>query len=178
MNKLHSGAKWKFRLGAYGSMIIPLVVITYAFNFVMQLIFVLRASKGGDPIAFSTTGFFIALAVGIVVFIILSEIYVSLAYKNWKYEFTDMNLKLERGVIWKKYSNIPYERVQNVDIHRGVLARMLGFSTVDIQTAGAAYSARGMSRSEGHIPAVDIASAEKIRDFLMSKISKKSSGGM
>ena len=91
-----------------------------------------------------------------------------------------MNLKLERGIIWKKCSNIPYERVQNVDIHRGIIARMNGFSTVDIQTAGLhmSYGQRGGARSEGHIPAVAIEHAEKIREFVMHKVSRKSSGGM
>jgi len=97
-----------------------------------------------------------------------------MAYNRWFYEFTPTNLKLERGIIWKRYSNIPYERVQNIDIHRGILARILGFSTVDIQTAGfhmVSSGRRGMS--EGHIPALSIDNAEKIREFLMKKIGRK-----
>jgi membrane protein YdbS with pleckstrin-like domain len=109
--------------------------------------------------------------------IIIAEIYARMAYKRWFYEFTDSNLKLERGIIWKRYSNVPYERVQNVDIHRGILARMLGFSSVMIQTAGYSGAGRGM-HTEGYLPAVDIDAAEKIRDFLMKKISKRSSGGL
>ena len=102
-----------------------------------------------------------------------------MAYNRWFYEFTTTNLKIEKGIIWKKYSNIPYERIQNIDIHRGVLARMLGFSTVDIQTAGfhIVYSkSGGMPISEGHIPAVSPEGAEKIREFLMKKLSLRGKG--
>ena len=99
--------------------------------------------------------------------IVIAEVYARMAYNRWKYEFTPTNLKIEKGIIWKKYSNIPYERVQNIDIHRGIIARIFGFSTIQIQTAG--FS--GMPYSEGNIPAVGIEHSEKIREFLMKKIT-------
>ena len=140
----------------------------------IAIIGITRANTGNVFLA----GFFSWL-LGLVVLIILAEIWIRMAYNRWFYEFTDTNLKLERGVIWKRYSNVPYERVQNVDIHRGIIARMLGFSSVIIQTAG--YSAMGRGggvMSEGYLPAIDIESAEKIRDFLMKKISRHSRGGL
>ena len=87
------------------------------------------------------------------------------------------------GIIWKKYSNIPYERIQNIDIRRGILARLFGFSELLIQTAG--YSGGGLryrrrrsifsapAHVEGYIPAVPINSAEEIRDFILNKVAKK-----
>jgi membrane protein YdbS with pleckstrin-like domain len=107
-----------------------------------------------------------------------------MAYNRWFYEFTKDNLKIERGIIWKRYSNVPYERVQNVDIRRGIIARMLGFSSVMIQTAGYSGAAPGWQmrfgrarynsamNTEGYIPAVDTEGAEKIRDFLMKRIGR------
>ncbi|MDP3987240.1 MAG: PH domain-containing protein [Nanoarchaeota archaeon] len=101
--------------------------------------------------------------------IIVGEIYARMAYNRWFYEFNEDGLKIERGIIWKRYSNVPYERIQNVDVHRGILARMLGFSSVMIQTAG--YSARAVS--EGNIPAISVDGAEKIRAFIMKKITQR-----
>ena len=100
------------------------------------------------------------------------------AYRNWKYEFTHDSLKIEKGVIIKKYKSIPYERIQNVDITRGILARIAGFSTIDIQTAGySAYAAKGgVGQSEGHLPAVSIEGAEQIREFLMKRITHNKQG--
>lgn len=182
MNQLHPGAKWKFRLGAYGAMVVPIIILIYLGNAFLRFIqFANRGPGTTGPVSFSWGGFFIIFGVGLVIFIILSEIYVRLAYSAWKYEFGDASLKLESGVIWKKYSNIPYERIQNIEIHRGIIARMLGFSSLEIHTAGYSggyHGKRGGGHSEGHIPAVEMAHAEKIREFLMKKISHKSAGGM
>ncbi|MBI2629879.1 PH domain-containing protein [Candidatus Pacearchaeota archaeon] len=102
--------------------------------------------------------------------VIFNQLYITWFYNRWFYEFTPDNLKIERGIIWKKYSNIPYERVQNVDITRGIFARIFGFSSVNIQTAG--YSGYGGGlMGEGFIPGVDKDEAEKIREFLMKKNS-------
>ncbi len=124
------------------------------------------------------TGILILIIFIIIFTIVASEIYARLAYKNWKYEFTPTNLKIERGIIWKRYSNIPYERVQNVDIYRGILARILRFSSVMIQTAGysVGYGRHGRVRPEGYLPAVGMEEAEKIRNFLIKKIVKSKGG--
>jgi len=121
----------------------------------------------------------LGVAIALVFTLIVGEIFARMSYTRWKYEFTQTELKLERGIIWKRYSNIPYERIQNVDLHRGVIARMFGFSTLNIQTAGYASSyGRGLPKSEGHIPAVSTKRAEEIRNFLMKKISKGSRSGL
>lgn len=171
MNKLHLGARWLFRVSGLLFMIPAAVALVYMGS-IAALAMKTTDSLNADGFGLS----WIVVLLVVIVMIIFIEIYARLTYSNWRYEFTEHNLKLERGIIWKKYSNIPYERVQNVDVSRGILARMLGFSTVDIQTAGASYSARGIPQSEGHIPAVGVKHAEEIRDFLMAKISHKSRG--
>jgi membrane protein YdbS with pleckstrin-like domain len=159
MEKLHPGVKWSFRLGGYALMI---------FVFFFSFAFAIAGTQflGGIFLVLYLILFLLAL-------IILPEIYAQLAYHNWGYEFTKTNLKIEKGIIWKKYSNVPYERVQNVDIQRGIIARIFGFSTVNIQTAGYSGYPRGPVRSEGYIPGVSIEKAEKIRDFVISRIGKR-----
>ena len=113
-------------------------------------------------------GILIYVFLYILVTIIIAEIYARMSYNRWFYSFTEDGLRLERGIIWKRYSNVPYERIQNVDVYRGIIARILGFSSVMIQTAG--YS--GTYHSEGYIPAVNINEAEKIRELVLRKITK------
>lgn len=106
-------------------------------------------------------------------FLVVSQIWVTLSYNRWFYEFTDNQLRIEQGVIWKKYSNIAYSRIQNIDILRGIFARLFGYSSLNIQTAG--YSAMPAGRgsfSEGYIPAVPVKEAEEIREFLIKKITR------
>jgi|TARA_Y100000310_G_scaffold72424_1_gene68460 membrane protein YdbS with pleckstrin-like domain len=174
MERLHSGAKWAFRIRGYFSGIPLLFIFLWIGGAVSSFTKVSDVGSGSNILMVSLIMFIIY----IIVVITIAEIYARMAYKRWLYEFTPISLKLERGIIWKRYSNIPYERVQNVDVHRGILARMLGFSTVDIQTAGfhMSYGRRGRPRSEGHLPAISVDGAEKIREFLMKKISGKNNG--
>ena len=92
-----------------------------------------------------------------------------MAYNRWFWEFNNEGLRLERGIIWKRYSNVPYERIQNVDIHRGIIARMLGFSSLMIQTAG--YSTH--PHAEGYIPPLDRNQEEQLRSFVMKRITTR-----
>jgi len=162
MEQLHPGAKWSFRIAGYLSVIV--------------LAFVISGFLAGF-LAFLGLWFFVLLIVLIIVFLVLVEIFVQLAYKFWKYEFTKEGLKIERGIIWKTYKSIPYGRVQNVDIRRGIIARILGFSTLDVQTAGyAGFRGKGRPMAEGHIPAVGVEKAEELREMIIKKIGKRSSG--
>ena len=178
LSLLHPGARWLFRLRAYTSLIILAIFIS--FWLVPLLVGVLSIVF---PIISLSSAFYtwlFGILIYLVLIFVIGEIYTRMAYNRFLYEFTHTNLKVEKGIIWKRYSNIPYERVQNVDIHRGIIARMLGFSSVNIQTAG--YSAPVRSgygiHSEGYIPAVSIEEAEEIREFLMKKISKHSRSGL
>ena len=163
-NKLHPGAKWLFRIRAYS---------VFIFLSFFLIGFILSSNVSGY-----LSSLLLPILYVITFIIVVGEIYARMAYNRWFYEFTDSNLKIERGIIWKRYSNVPYERVQNVDIHRGIIARMLGFSSVMIQTAGFSYGGGHGMGSEGYLPAISQEEAEKIRTFLMKRISKNSKQGL
>ena len=172
--QLHLGAKWQFRIGAYVTMIFLSFFIGWMLGFAfVGIATILFGSNATSTIILGIIAFAIFY---IIITIIIAEVYARMAYNRWFYEFTDEQLRIESGIIWKRYSNIPYERVQNVDITRGIIARMLGFSTVNIQTAGISYTPKGGRSTEGYIPAVPIQSAEHIREFVMKKITKKGRG--
>ena len=166
MEKLHSGARWQFRISGY--LLIGFLGIFFGLWIIASLVTSSLLATKDSSISIMTIIFLIFIGYFLFV-IIVSEIYARMSYNRWFYEFNDEGLRLERGIIWKRYSNVPYERIQNVDVHRGVIARMLGFSSLKIQTAG--YSATPYS--EGNIPAVDINKAEQIRNFIMKKITRK-----
>lgn len=170
MKKLHPGTKWSFRVGGF---IIAIFLSLFGGWFLIPLIytvmkFVFKINTINPTLVIST------IAVSLALLIIFIEVFARLSYNNWRYDFGNSNLKIERGIIWKHYSNIPYERVQNVDIHRGIFARMFGFSTLQVQTAG--FS--GSPMSEGHIPGVSIKEADEVREFLMKKITHRSKAGL
>ncbi|PIN93637.1 hypothetical protein COU54_02330 [Candidatus Pacearchaeota archaeon CG10_big_fil_rev_8_21_14_0_10_31_24] len=174
MDKLHPGARWLFRLRAYYPLIILGIFVTM-WSFQLSKI-IAAGSKGVE--------FVLDIIFYIFFAIIVAEIYARMSYNRYLYEITHDAVKVEKGIIWKKYTSIPYERVQNVDIRRGIIARMFGFSTVEIETAGqSGYGGshygfrfgRGGNRqyqSEGHLPAIDINGAEKIREFVMKRVKQ------
>lgn len=109
----------------------------------------------------------------ILVGLLFARFWAGLSYSNFKYELKDEGLRIERGVIWKKYVTIPYDRIQNVDILRGLIARILGISDLQIQTAGGITNANYGSFSEGRLPGLLPEVAEQLRDEVL-KVSKQS----
>ena len=124
--ELHPGAKWLFRVNAFFTLVFLLVFFGIWFGIMIATFL----SAWGVSSPFVT--FFMYIFLLIIVFIILIEVYARCSYRFWRYEFTNDQLRIERGIIWKRYSNVPYQRVQNVDITRGIIARLCGFSSVNL----------------------------------------------
>lgn len=119
--------------------------------------------------------------ISIPVFLIIGFIWAKLTYHFYRYELTDSGFKKESGVIYKKYVTIPYDRIQNVDIYRGILARILGLSDLQIQTAGASavvgrYGAVG--NAEGALPGISREVAEQLRDELIQRSRQARNQGL
>lgn len=154
---LHLGVKWIWRYQKYSF---------YAFFFgvslFIALVILLQVESVSD---FSRVA---GIVFGYLIFVaILIEIYIFIAYRRYRYSFEKDSFNIESGVVWKKAVSIPYWKIQNVDISRGVIARSFGFSTINVQTAG-----RSGYLSEGLLPAIEFGQAEKIREFLVKKSKK------
>ena len=94
--------------------------------------------------------------------------YLVLWVKMYKYETTDVSFEKEYGVIAKNHVSIPYHHIQNVDIKRGILERILGISSVEIQTAGSEVGG-----AEGVLPGISKRKAKQLQDELLERADKK-----
>ena len=115
-------------------------------------------------------------------FLVSCFVWAKLTYHFYRYELLDTGFRKESGVIYKKYVTIPYGRIQNVDINRGILARILGLSDLNIQTAGASatvsrYGLMGAG-GEGRLPAVSMATGEQLRDELIQRTLQSKNQGL
>jgi len=156
MKKLHPRSKWIFFFR----------FIVYEIIFGILLVPIIAGIVKDSHYSWSS---FFELLIGIAIAIILLDyIWAYLTYYFWRYEVDSKVLKIESGVIWKKFVSIPYERIQNVEIHRGPIARILGLSDVQVQTAG--YSGRRFA--EGRIPGILKEEAEKLKEELIERIKK------
>lgn len=176
MKHLHKNVIWVFWLNSFigftflclfslvflGSVIETLLSITSNRSF--QLLFIQMLLKDWLLIA----------PLVITLSLILSYIWAYLSYKFYKYELARDGFKKELGVIYKKYVTIPYDRIQNVDIYRGILARLLGISDIQIQTAGMS----GIALSEGRLPGLSKKDAEELRDQLIHRVSNSKDQGL
>lgn len=106
--------------------------------------------------------------------IILGVVMARYAYKFYKYELRDDGFRKELGVILKKYVTIPYDRIQNVNISRGILDRLLGLSTLQIFTAGTG----AVMISEGMLPGLSPTVAENVRDELIHRARQSKNQGL
>jgi len=115
-----------------------------------------------------------ALGVGLLVFLgilVVAFIWAKLTYHFYRYELREEGFRKEMGVIFKKYVTIPYGRIQNVDIYRGILARILGLSDLNIQTAGMSTQVGkfGGGSAEGRLLGISRETAEQLRNELINR---------
>lgn len=80
-------------------------------------------------------------------------------YTAWRYRVTDDALRLDRGVMVRVESVVPYTRIQHVDTEQGPIERMLGLMRVTVHTA----SGSGASLT---IPGLLPADADALRERL------------
>ena len=80
-------------------------------------------------------GFQLPLVVfGIVAVLML--VHTVLRFRIWRYEIRDDELYLERGVLTRVKTVVPYVRIQHVDSRRSPLERLLQLATTVVYTAG------------------------------------------
>ena len=174
MKKLHPRAVWSFFL----SKTISIVVLASFWAFFGLVI---TGSIGEDVKGFSSMEF-VSLSMFVLIFAILitiSYIIARLTYHYYRYELTDDSYRAERGIIRKRYVSIPYERIQNVDIYRGLIDRLLGLSVLQIQTAGyGAVGAAAKFGSEGRLPGLSHEDAKQLRDELIRRTKKLGNQGL
>ncbi|MGB9719226.1 MAG: PH domain-containing protein [Candidatus Anstonellales archaeon] len=81
----------------------------------------------------------IAPLVLLVALIIVSLPYfawVELEYRAFRYGLGETEMRIRKGVIKTETYVVPYEKIQNINIERSPIERLLGLATLRIETAG------------------------------------------
>ena len=81
------------------------------------------------------------------------------AWSRRTWALRPLSLELHRGVVVQRATSIPYERIQQIDVERGPLERLLGLSQLVVRTAAATTDANLYGLS----PPV----ADRLRDQLL-----------
>ncbi|PSP97308.1 hypothetical protein BRC94_10595 [Halobacteriales archaeon QS_5_70_17] len=111
-------------------------------------------SRGMDP----GFGVPVALVVGLGA-LALAGAYQFAYWRRFEYELTGDTLDIRSGVVSRRDREIPYPRIQNVDISRNVAHRLLGVAEIRIETAGG-------SSTEAQLQYVSAGEARRLQDEL------------
>jgi putative membrane protein len=88
--------------------------------------------------------------------VVLGASYQVAYYYRFTYELTDEELVVASGVVGRQKREIPLDRIQNVDVRRPAIKRLLGLAIVTFETAGG-------SSTEATLDAVSTAEAKRLQ---------------
>jgi putative membrane protein len=114
---------------------------------------VTSASAGPGPSA-------VVLAASVLVVGVVATLAWELArYRRYEYELSPDTVDIRSGVLSRREREIPYERIQNVDIAQNVVQRALGIAEVRLETAGG-------SDTEAQLNCVGRSEADRLQDAI------------
>ncbi|MFC7324370.1 PH domain-containing protein [Halorubrum rutilum] len=138
---------------------VPYRALQKVSGFVVVAFFVVNSNDFGLPIAVGAGGAILLAALA----------YQVAYYRRFEYELTEDTLDISSGVISRREREIPYRRIQNVDVSQSVIQRAIGIAAVDLETAGG-------SSTEGSIRFVTPDEATRIRREVQRRKSGSSDG--
>ena len=89
-------------------------------------------------------------------------------YRRWRWEVTEVEVRLQHGLFIVERTVIPMVRVQHVDTSQGPIMRAFGLSEVKVSTAAGAHS----------IPALADGDAASLRDRIAVLARVTDDGGL
>lgn len=97
-------------------------------------------------------------------FLILSLLYSWVAWVRFSWRVDADDISIISGVLSRNSRTIPFDRIQDVNIEQGLVARVLGLAKVTLET-GSAGSGKG---EDGALDAIGLAEANALRDHIRS----------
>ncbi len=150
--------------------------------FVTMIIILLVGMNFHDLILYFGSGgifkFLIGLLLSIPIVVVLAYISAKISWSNFEYDLTDSEFKQESGIIHRSSIFIPYDRIQTVDIERGIFARLFGISDIIITTAGVGESRWNQRAGIGRLPGISQDEAMALRIEIMSRARQAKSSGL
>ena len=99
----------------------------------------------------------VAAVVGIVWWVIVAYRQV----KNLGYAIRENDLLIQRGIMFRSTTVVPFGRMQFVDVSSGPVSRLFGLATVELHTASAS--------SDATIPGLPAQDADHLRELLAQR---------
>lgn len=125
----------------------------------------------------------VLVAIGFGFYLIILYLIAVIVYNHFVFSVEDEGLRIEYGIINKRHVTIPFRQIQNVNITRTLLDRILGIGKLEIESAGSSHAAKRdivggtRSKAEGFLPGLTMKEAEHLHDMLLQKAQHEKSRG-
>ena len=90
-----------------------------------------------------------------------------LIFKNFQFKIEDQHFILQRGILKKTNTSIPFDRIQNIKFKQNIVQQLINVFEVNIETAGS-------SKAEISIKALSFSDANALKQSLSSNTSRTS----
>lgn len=98
----------------------------------------------------------------LIFYLLTGVLLPNIRWKRWKYDVSEKEIDMLRGIIIKQRTLVPINRVQHVDTKQGPIYRKFGLSSVTISTAATTHE----------IPALDDETANELRTTISTLVRK------
>lgn len=108
-------------------------------------------------------------------YILMTFLIAVLVYNHFYFGVEQDRLEIEYGIIHKREVSIPFHQIQNVNITRTLIDRVLGIARLEIESAGASHGQKReivggtRSKAEGYLPGVSMKDARLLHDMILQK---------
>ena len=99
---------------------------------------------------------------GLVLLAIISYVMVFLGFKKKLYALRERDIVYQSGLFWRKFTVLPFKRVQHAEVQQGPIDRMFELGKLNIYTAGG-------SSSDMSISGLEINQAQSLKHFILNQ---------
>lgn len=111
---------------------------------------------------FAVQGYWTLLVSMFVLFAVVSIGSALLRWSKFSFRVGRREIRIDSGLLNRTHRSIPFDRIQDVTIEQGPLARAMGLARVRFETGGSA----GSKEDDGSLAAIPLARAGQIRDLV------------
>lgn len=118
---------------------------------------------------------------GTIGYFVILYVIAHVVHRNFHYSLTNIGLEKEHGIIHKKSVTVPYNQIENINVTRSLLDRMLGISRLSIETAGGSDDdprpiiGHQKTFAEADLPGLTFENAEELHDVLLEAAQSRQS---
>jgi putative membrane protein len=96
----------------------------------------------------------------------VAAVSVIIYWRRFEFSVGADDIRIDSGVLSRTHRSIPFDRIQDVDITQGPVARLLGLAKVTFETGGASGQA---GKEDGVIQAISLQRAEQLRELVRTR---------